>query len=822
MSGPLGSHELMYATGSNFYEHQIASSTRFNGTGYLNDERSGDGSNSHGTISCWFKRAKLGAYQYIFSAHEDGNNAVRLTILDDDTLEFRGETAESVKFEIETTNVFRDTSAWYHVVGIIDMDNGTQADRAQVYINGERQTVLDTSTMPADASQTMVLNTGANLRIGAASDASYDFHGYITEFVVIDGTAQAVGDFGETKNGVWIPKDPSGLTFGTNGVYLKMADSSNLGTDSSGNGHTFALTNIDANDHTLDSPTFGGSSSGNFPLWSPLIKGNVNLSEGNTRMDGTTNERGAMTSWAISTGTKFYIECLVEHVTGKNILFGIANPDINIGSYFESDSSFNGILFRANNSSSWDTCSLTNGSRGSFGSNVGTTAGRVLAMTVNRVDNEIKMYLDNSLKHTISISATEEYHIVCNMGGGADSSLHMNINAGHDSTGAGDFSAGSATDGNGFGSFQHAPPSGFLALCSANLPTAESIDPAETDDNFPQKLFNAVLYTGNDGTQTVAMGFKPDMLMLNMRGNTGGGYPAQLWDTTRGDDYYMYPSGTAASVTSGTDYVEFVSTGFKTDESWDGINHNGEIYVAHGWRANGGTTSTNSSGDINTTVQVDPTGSFSIATWTGSGNSGETIGHGLSAAPSLTVIKQTGGGTNGWNIWASGNNSGDVDSFGEWNGTGAWNQNQGSNGTFTAAPTSTLLTLTAYGQVNASSKPYIGYFFADCDGYIKSGSYEGNGNADGTFVYTGFSPAYIWCKSVDSTSDWLVFDNERLGYNVDNNATTLNGTAAETTTDMIDILSNGFKCRIATDPNVAETYVYLAIAHNPFKYATAR
>jgi len=161
----------------------------FAGVQDLDRSRSSAGSQTTGTISCWFKRAKLGAYQYIFSAHEDGNNAVRLTILADDTLEFRGETGGAVKFEIETTNVFRDTSAWYHFVGIIDMDNGTQADRAQVYINGERQTVLDTSTMPADASQTMVLNTGANLRIGAASDASYDFHGKITEFVVIDGTA---------------------------------------------------------------------------------------------------------------------------------------------------------------------------------------------------------------------------------------------------------------------------------------------------------------------------------------------------------------------------------------------------------------------------------------------------------------------------------------------------------------------------------------------------------------------------------------------------------------------------------------------------------
>jgi len=138
------------------------------------------------------------------------------------------------------------------------------------------------------------------------------------------------------------------------------------------------------------------------------------------------------------------------------------------------------------------------------------------------------------------------------------------------------------------------------------------------------------------------------------------------------------------------------------------------------------------------------------------------------------------------------------------------------------SPTDTLVYLGVYTQTSGSSRNYVAYCFADIEGYIKSGSYEGNGNADGTFVYTGFRPAFIMTKSIDSSSDWFVFDDLRAGYNVDNNAITMNEAAAQTTTDMIDILSNGFKLRIATDPNVAETYVYLAFAENPFKYATAR
>ena len=245
------------AADADFYTHQIANSCRFDGTSYLTDTRASDGSATTGTISFWFKRSGMGEYGlYLMTAWQDGNNHLRVQYLANDTMEFRNETSGSVTHELETTQVFRDNSAWYHFVGIIDYTNGTQADRAQMWINGERVTAFETETYPSDASQTMVLNTGANLRWGAATDGGYDTEGYMAECVVIDGTAQAATDFGESKNGVWIPKDPSGLTFGTNGVYLKYESSGDMGNDSSGNNHDFALTNIAAHDQMKDSPTF--------------------------------------------------------------------------------------------------------------------------------------------------------------------------------------------------------------------------------------------------------------------------------------------------------------------------------------------------------------------------------------------------------------------------------------------------------------------------------------------------------------------------------------------------------------------------------------
>ena len=132
------------------------------------------------------------------------------------------------------------------------------------------------------------------------------------------------------------------------------------------------------------------------------------------------------------------------------------------------------------------------------------------------------------------------------------------------------------------------------------------------------------------------------------------------------------------------------------------------------------------------------------------------------------------------------------------------------------APTSTVFSVGTHTGTNGSSSVYVAWCMVGIEGFSKFGSYEGNGNADGTFVWCGFRPAYIWCKSIDSTSNWFLYDHKRDGYNVDNDAFFINTTAAEATADNIDILSNGFKLRIATDPNVAETNIFAAFAEFPF------
>ena len=560
------------------------------------------------------------------------------------------------------------------------------------------------------------------------------------------------------------------------------------------------------------------ASSGNFPLWSPLIKGAVNLSKGNTRFDGTTSSRGSMTSFAVPTGTKFYVECLVTHATAYNIVFGVANPEFNVGAYDETDATMNGILFRANTSSSWDTCSLTNGSRGSFGSNVGQTSARVLAMTVNRVDNEIKMYLDNSLKHTISISATEVYHIVCSFVGGSNSSIHMNINCGHDSTGAGDFSAGSATDENGFGDFQYSPPSGFLAPSSANLPISDDIDPAQTDDDIPIKQFNAVAYTGNSSSRTIKTNMQPDLVWIKSRSNANVN---ELYDSTRGATKRLQSNATNAEDTRSSELTGFSSSGFTLGSStFGGTNYNSYTYVGWSWRANGGVTSSNTDGDVTSTVQSNTKAGFSIVQYVGnrSGNGTSTVGHGLGGVPDMFITKPTSH-SGRWYVWHKGMSGASY--MLELNSDGA-EQDKSVNGAM-SLPTSSVFDITWTEGLGENGETHIGYFWRSIEGYSKFGKFVGSGSeTNSPFINLGFRPRMVFCKNIGASEAWVVADTARSTFNpVDkilkwNNA----NTEASGATYAIDIVSTGFKIRTSWEGwnQNGKTIIYGAWGDVPAKY----
>ena len=825
------------AGGGGFYSHQIANSMRFAGVQDLDRSRSSAGSTTTSSISFWVKRSKLGAYQYILHAYADGNNYVRMTFLSDDTLEFQGEVGGAMKFELETKQVFRDPSAWYHIVGILDFTNGTQGNRAQLYVNGERVTAFDTETYPADASQTNVLCGANTIRYGDDSTNSYILYSYLAEIVLIDGTAQAVGDFGETKNGVWIPKDPSGLTFGTTGHYLKFESSSDLGNDSSGNNNDFTpYESTGAHDQMLDSPTFNSDSNGgNFATYNFLNKGSyTDLSEGNCRADSNTGADASYPSgnFAMTSG-KWYYEQLIGNLTNSYPSPGLVacnnvKYDLTRGMFYamrlRSDT---GVAQQNSGDNIAPFGTITVNTTGV--ASVGT--GDIVSWYVD-MDNKKAWFAKNG---TIANSGdpangtNPQFSWTENPPGGITfmsqeyQTSFTVVNAGQDGTFAGAKTAQGNSDDTGYGNFYYDPPTGFLALCSGNLPLADAINPAETDDDYPQKLFTALAYSG-DGGGSQTTGFQPDLVWVKAR-NTGQSHG--LFDSSRGTSKVLNSNSTSEEISS-SGLTSFNSTGYTMGNFY---NQSGNTYASWSWRANGGTTSTDSNGSVSSTVQADPSGSFSIVKFIGNISSAgtETVGHGLNKAPSFIINfcydDLDGGDGNRWTR---------ADGLTNWNYVLKLNAtddqiDKSGNGDM-SAPTSTVFSINNTDILGAGSQKIISYCFANCEGYIKSGTYIGNGSGtDGTFVYTGFKPAWVMVKKL-AVNNWRVQDNARDPYNPAYHMLVPNSSAAEDAytdgTDYNDFLSNGFKVARGGDAvnwNAnGSTYLFLAMAHNPFKYATAR
>jgi len=333
---------------------------------------------------------------------------------------------------------------------------------------------------------------------------------------------------------------------------------------------------------------------------------------------------------------------------------------------------------------------------------------------------------------------------------------------------------------------------------------------AYTTIDDPSAHFKVQLYTGN-GSANHAITFddtdtdmQPDLVWIKNRDATDAHC---VFDNVRGATKLLSTNSGAKESTDADTLDSFTSDGFQVDADVK-VNTNTEKYVAWCWKGANG-TATNTAGDVDSTVSANTTSGFSIIKADPGSSTGDlTIGHGLGIVPSLFIWKDVADPNfdQNWQVYHIGTTSGLM----RLNDTNVRN----ADVTFWNTHTTTLIDMSSHMyQQNLAS---VGYVFAPVQGFSAMGSYEGNGNADGTFVYTGFRPAWVMTKSIDSTSSWHIFDNKREGYNVDNDALVAEATTVEATADQIDLLSNGFKLRITTDPNVAETYIYAAFAEAPF------
>ncbi len=431
---------------------------------------------------------------------------------------------------------------------------------------------------------------------------------------------------------------------------------------------------------------------------------------------------------------------------------------------------------------------------------------------MNLDDGEIKFKVNNSdFSYTTSITVDGVWTPCVQS---YSTGNNVTFNFGQDSSFAGNKTA----QGNGGTGedFYYTPPTGFKALNTDNLDS-----PAIA---LPGDYFNTVLYAGNGGTQSVTgAGFSPDFVWIKNRTDAVN---HGLFDTIRGVKNSLQSNTTTEARTAAgatEDLYAFGSDGFSVGVgggAYINCNESSKNYASWNWKA-GGTASTNEEGSIDSSVSANTTAGFSIVNWNGT-EASATIGHGLSQAPELIIVKDVDTAGRNWptnieNITGTANQylflnttAEQATSAAYWGGT----------------PGASVFTVGDSANTNDDAS-MIAYCFHSVEGYSKVGSYTGNGNNDGTFVYTGFRPMWVMAKCADGSGSWLMTDSVRFPYNVTDDPLFANENSAETnsSTYAIDILSNGFKCRgVNNDTNNSSdnVYIYLAFAESPFKTSNAR
>ena len=536
---------------------EIERSARFRGATDQRFDRTLSSTSSSYTISMWFKITPVTTNfsRGLFTLGPANNTDVAGVVFNTgDNLIFYGGNGTS---SITTTRKFRDTSAWYYFTYSVNSNNFT------AYINGES---LQTGTVRS-------LDTTSNgFRLGGWWGGYDLFRGYIADFYLIDGLALTPSSFTETnvETGQLIPKKYTG-SFGTSGAHLLFDDNSGttattLGKDSSGNSNNFTPISFITGDSVKDSPT------NNFCTWNPLENfDNVTLSDGNLRADGVAGYDMIKGNMGVSSG-KWYFEIEADAIYANTWSGGIhelyPNPNYPqaywYASYYTAADYGHVYAVMDNNKR------CTNGSQTTFTSDI--TAGDIVGFRLDLDNNEL----------SISVNGTDKGKVYDIQGGvtytpaqqGYANSSKAVLNCGQDSTFIGAVSSGGNTDENGIGDFKYAVPSGYKAICSANLP-----DPTIL---LPNKHFDTILYTGNGGSQTITYNYLPDWAWIKSRSSGDSHF---LMDSVRGIGQQLATDDTSNEANGSAKFTGYTSTGYTLNTSDGSLNANSSNYVSWGWNA---------------------------------------------------------------------------------------------------------------------------------------------------------------------------------------------------------------------------------------------
>ena len=784
------------------------------------------------TMSLWMKKydpAGGQASNEFFSAGPNGVNYMFISMNSNQRFYYNQYGSQNLYWG--SGRQFRDPNAWFHLVLQANSQEATQADRLKLWLNGVNITSEASETSISTSVFPYINQSGYNQYYGGASGVANGNPGcnyYLADINFCDGQSYDASYFGEFKNGIWVPIDPS-VTYGNNGYRLEFkqtgtsADASGIGADTSGNGNHFTVAGVTAHDVVTDSPT------NSFCTLNPLTHGTYpTLKEGNLSIATvySADLSGVASTWYPTTG-KWYWEVHNENAASTYPYLGITdqrytNWNATKGTYF-------GVAWLRTGTSA----SSTNYMGTITKNNVTSWTNNDIIMFALDVDAR-KLWVgkngtwdgsgDPAAGTGEDASWTDDTGVSPMLMGYSGQGVDCVFNFGQDGTFAGNQTAQGNADENGVGDFYYAPPSGFLAMATSNIADG-NIGPNSTTTS--DQHFNTVLWTGDGttGRSITSVNFSPNFVWTKGR---SGARQHLLFDTIRGNGAYLLSTSTNAEATDTNTLTTFDSDGFTIGSNIN-INTNTETYVGWNWKA-GGIAVSNTNGSITSSVSANPDAGFSIVTYSGTLSSAGTasVGHGLSSRPEMVISKSrnvSGADAGDWAVWhdylSTDNHILRFDTAAE--------SNKSGNGDMSSLFTTTTFGTNYTSGLNVTGNNYVAYCFHSVEGHLKCGSYVGNNSANGIFVYTGFRPAFVIAKSVSVTGNWCMFDNTRDAYNDgDLDMFYANSTLAESAfaVSATDLLSNGFKIRHTTSDgyfNVSgATYIYLAFAEAPAKYSNAR
>ena len=723
------------------------------------------------TQSAWIKRTTLGTYTECAFFVFNGGNTLSYYWAFEANDQFRvASNTEGVQTHmyVRPARVFRDPSAWYHIVVAVDSTQTTDSDRIKIYVNGELA-ALDQTTYPTQ-NFSFPWNHNSYTQYIGRNDSSSGGN-YLAEVYNIGGSQLQASDFGETDTdtGAWIPKEYTG-SFGTNGFYLDFSDNSDttattLGKDSSGNNNNWTPNNFSVDpgvvdDSSEDTPT------NNWCTFNPLKKGTITVSQGSLKAVGGADYQAIHGTIGLPSTGKFYWEATVDATSGAvtDQFVGVAGNNTALTGTSPYPQGDTPALYYVGTGSMTKNGSTVQTGLGTF------AADDVIGVAYDADGATVQFYKNGTAVGTAeSLPSTTETLFPAYI---ATQDRFANFNWGQRS-------------------FDQTPPTGFNALNTANLP----VPTIKKGTDY----FDTLIYTGNATARSITdLNFAPDFVWHKARSAADD---HRLMDSVRagGTDLSsaILFSNLADSEVSLTGELTQTSNGFDLVATTN-FNNNGRTFVAWNWKES-----------------VDA--GFDIVTDTGTG-AAKTVSHNLGVAPKMIIRKSRTSGTGHWYVYhyeEGASEAGILQLNNAFAASTAWNS---------TAPTSSVFSVGSNVDENKLNDNFISYLFAEVDGFSKFGSYVGNGSTDGPFQYCGFSVAYLMVKKSSDTENWAIYDNKRNTINpldeelfADDNADKYDGNR------YIDFLSNGFKPRAnsGTSNLSGETYVFMAFAENAFKYANA-